>query len=316
MKESLTLFLLFFCGVFCDAGEKSKPDLGMWIWSQSAFDTAEARKRLLEFCADEGITRLDQHVSIQKNASGYSLKNAEALAKLILEAHKQGITMNALRGSGRMFFEGNHEKALQDLRGMIAFDKGLPSGVRLSGVKYDVEPYGTVEWKAGGEGRKKVMVDYLSFLTKAKALLRKEAPHLTLSVDVPFWWDKEEFSLVFRGNEKLFVEHVQDLADSITIMSYRPNAKGTLKCVEQELAYAEEIGKRICPAIETGELKGKESWLSFHEKSPAAFRQTVGELQESLSGNTAIGCIMIHHYGSLVPYLKRTAAKPVTDDGP
>ena len=213
-----------------------------------------------------------------------------------------------------MFFAHNHESALQNLREVVAFDKELPTGIRLSGVKYDVEPYGTFEWKRGGENRKKVIVDYLSFLVKAKALLRKEAPHLALTVDVPFWWDKKEFVLVFGGNEKTLVKHVQDLTDSITIMSYRPDSKAVLKCVELELSYAEEIGRSVCLALETGELKGAESWISFHGKSPSVFRQTLSELQQSLAANPATKCIMIHHYNSLVTYLGKTHDKPNPGD--
>lgn len=310
MRERFILLLMFFGALLCDAEEKQKPGLGMWVWPQKAFDTAESRKKLLAFCVEEGITHLDQHVGIKKSASGPSLQNAEALAKLVIAARKQGVTINALQGSGKMFFEHNHERALQNLREVVAFDKGLPTGIRLSGVKYDVEPYGTSEWKSGGERQKKVILDYLSFLVKANAFLSKEAPHLALTVDVPFWWDKKEFALVFDGNEKTFIQHVQDLTDSITIMSYRPDSRAVMKCVELELAYAGKIGKSICPALETGELKGAESWISFHGKSPSVFRQAVSELQQSLAANAATKCIMIHHYNSLVTYLATTPDKP------
>ncbi|MEP2777234.1 MAG: hypothetical protein ABJQ29_01745 [Luteolibacter sp.] len=315
MKKSFILLLLFLCASFCGAAESEKPGLGMWVWPQTAFDTPAAREKLLAFCADERITHLDQHVGFGKGATGLSLQNADALGKLVVAARKQGITINALRGSADMFFERNHERMLHELREIVAYDKRLPAGARLSGVKYDVEPYGTVEWKAGGEKREKVMLDYLSFLVKAKLLLAKEAPHMELSMDVPFWWDKEELSVAFHGNEKPFIKHVQDLADYITIMSYRPDSKATLECVQLELAYAEEIGKSISPAIETGDMKGKESWISFHGKPPAVFRQTVSELQKTLSGNTAVRCIMIHHYDSLATYLGKTPGKPEAGDG-
>lgn len=284
-------------------GQSKKPGLGMWVWPQTAFDTAPAREKLLDFCAQEGIAHLDQHIGIEIGKAGPFLKNADALAALVVTMQEQGITVNALRGSGDMFFESNHAGALRDLQTIIAFDKQLPAGVHLAGVKYDVEPYSTEEWKAGGAKRTKVMLDYLSFLRKAKGVLQKEAPHMALSVDVPFWWDAKEFAINFEGHEKLFVHHIQDLTDYIAIMSYRPDAKQVLDCIQQELAYAAEIGKRVCPGLETGELKGKESWISFWGKPPAVFRKSVGELQQALSGNKGASCIMLHHYSSLVEYL-------------
>jgi len=42
----------------------------------------------------------------------------------------------------------------------------LPS--RLSAIHYDIEPYNTDEWRAGGDSRRQVQVDYLDFLTSAR----------------------------------------------------------------------------------------------------------------------------------------------------
>lgn len=312
----IVMAIVLLSGTQGAADEDSKPGLGMWVWPQTAFDTAVAREKLLTFCAKEGITHFDQHISIEKGSSDPSVENADALAMLVVAARKQGVTVNALRGSGDMFFADNHEQTLRELRALIAFDKRLPAEARLSGVKYDVEPYSTEEWKAGGESQKKVILDYLSFLRQAKALLKEEAPHLKLCVDVPFWWDKREFAVRFGGHEKLFIQHIQDQTDYIGIMSYRPNWQAVLECVERELAYAEEIGKAICPGLETGEIKGEESWISFWNQPQSAFRQTVSQLQEKLSGNQSVRCIMLHHYSSLVVYLGDTASKPDLGDGP
>ncbi len=159
------------------------------------------------------------------------------------------------------------------------------------------------------------MLDYLSFLQKAKALLAEEAPHLKLCVDVSFWWDKGEFAVSFGGHEKLFIQHIQDQTDYIGIMSYRPNSQAVLECVEHELAYAKEIGKAICPGLETGEIKGEESWISFWNQPKSVFRQTVSQLQQKLSDNKSVRCIMLHHYSSLVIYLGDTPSKPDLGDG-
>ncbi len=314
MKYIIVMIALL-SGALNGASENRNLGLGMWVWSQDAFSKTTARKELLDFCVEEGISHVDQHVIIMKQNTVRSIKNADALMTLVVAARKQGVTVNALRGSADMFQERNHEETLRDLQTIITFDKQLPSTAHLAGIKYDVEPYGTDEWKTGGKQRAKVMLDYLSFLQKARFLLNKEAPHLELCVDVPFWWDMKGFNVTFNGKEKLFVHHVQDLTDYISIMSYRPSSKLVLECVRQELAYAAQTGKTVCPALETGEIKGEESWISFWGKPTSVFRQTVGELQQALSGNRTTWCIMLHHYGSLVPYLKKTPNKPDADNG-
>ena len=300
------IFLLFLCSsaVLCNAAQSQNIKLGIWVWSQKAYKTATEREKLLSFCADEKISHLDQYFKFKKSASGLSLENAEALKNLIIEAHEQGVTVNALQGDRALFFEKNHEKALNALRSIIAFDKQLPEGVHLSGVKYDVEPYLTKEWKEGEVQQNKIMQDYLSFLSKANELVSAEASHLSLSVDAPFWWDKQELTVDFEGNEKQFIKHILDQTDYLTIMSYRQSSKAVLNCVEEELAYAQEIGKSICPALETIKLTGNESKITFHGKPSEDFRKTVEELQQTLSGSNSVKYIMIHYYGSLVPYLK------------
>ncbi len=310
-----TILLLVLSAMLCDAGENDKPGLGMWVWPQNAFNTAAARRELLDFCAKEGISHVDQHVRIEIRSAALSIANADALTALVVAAQKQGMTVNALRGGRDLFLEGNHDETLRGLRAIVAFDKRLPSTAHLAGVKYDVEPYGLDVWKAGGQQRTKVILDYLSFLQKAKALLAKEAPHIMLCVDVPFWWDKKEFVVTFGGKEKLLVHHVQDLTDYIGIMSYRPSSKQVLECVRQELKYAATTGKTVCPGLETGVLEGKENRISFSGHPTSVFREAVDELQQAVSGSKAVRCIMLHHYGSLFTYLGETPNKPDAGDG-
>jgi len=55
-----------------------------------------------------------------------------------------------LRGNPKMFFSENHERTLRELRAIVAFSETLPEDTLFKGIKYDVEPYCTKEWKAEG----------------------------------------------------------------------------------------------------------------------------------------------------------------------
>jgi hypothetical protein len=282
-------------------------NLGMWIWTQSAFQTKEDRQTLFAFCKTEGISHLDQSIKIQTIKGFRTIANHVSLTEFISRARSQGITLNALRGDPKMFYQRNHDATLGNLRTMIAFNNQLPANSRLTGIKYDVEPYLTEEWKAGGTQREKVIRDYILCLQKIKAIIDKEAPGLLLATDVPFWWDKPEFTVTFAGKTKPLVEHIQDITDYIGIMSYRTSAKEVLNLVSHELSYATKIGKSICPGLETIDLKEKKSHVSFFGTPPSLFRQTISSLQENLAGNKAHRCIMLHHYGSLPSYLSSTS---------
>ena len=176
--------------------------------------------------------------------------------------------------------------------------KPLPAGSLFKGVKYDVEPYCTGEWKRGGKARETVIRDYLVFLRQARSLLLEEAPGLWLAADIPYWWDKDEFSLEFEGETKKLSEHVQDLTDFIVIMSYWRSTQKVLDSVERERTYSERIRKFVHPALETIRLE-KEPEATFWGVPAEEFWKAVNQLQERATKDPALGGVRIHNYRGL-----------------
>ena len=276
--------------------------LGMWVWSKSAFLTQDARQQLVQFCVKHRINHLDVHAKMSRDNQKPILQDAEAFKDLILLAGQHNITTAALRGDPKMFFSNKHEQTLRELRAIIAFSQTLPRDTLFKGIKYDVEPYGTKEWKAKGTTREAVMRDYLTFLRNARSVLHQEAPRLWLAVDTPFWWDDDEFILEFEDKRKRFSEHVQDLTDFIVIMSYRRSAQEVLNCVEGERRYAHRINKVIFPSLETVKLK-QDPHLSFWGVPTEEFWKVVPQLLETAKEDPTVGGVMIHCYRSLVEKL-------------
>jgi len=87
--------------------------LGMWVWSNSAFSTLEARQQLVHFCVKHRIRHLDVHVKMSRDRDKPILQDAEALKDLILLAGQYDITTAALRGHPKMFLSKNHDRALR-----------------------------------------------------------------------------------------------------------------------------------------------------------------------------------------------------------
>ena len=121
--------------------------IGMWVWSESSFSTNEARQRLVQFCVRHHISHLDIHIQITRDDEIPILPAAEAFKDLILLAGQHNITTAALRGNPKMFFSQNHEQTLRELRAIIDFSETLPKDNWFKGIKYDVEPYRTKEWR-------------------------------------------------------------------------------------------------------------------------------------------------------------------------
>jgi hypothetical protein len=290
--------------------------IGMWVWSESSFSTNEARQQLVQFCVKHSISHLDIHIQMTRDDEIPILPAAEAFKDLILLAGQHNITTAALRGNPKMFFSQNHEQTLRELRAIIDFSETLPKDNLFKGIKYDVEPYRTEEWKANQASLKAVILDYLTFLHKARSVLHGEAPHLWLAVDMPFWWDKDNFILEFEGNSKRFNEHVQDLTDFIVVMSYRRSTQQVLSCVENEWSYAKQINKVIFTSLETIKLK-QDQHISFWGLPVAEFWNIVPQLLETAKGDPAMGGVMIHCYRSLVEKLNNNnLKKSEADDTP
>jgi len=218
-------------------------------------------------------------------------------------AGQKYIATSILRGDPRMFFSQKHEQTLEELRAIIAFSQTMPKEALLKGIKYDVEPYLTKEWKAGGEPRRCVMHDYLAFLRKARLVLDEETPHLLLGADIPFWWDRDEFVTEFDGRSQRFNEHVQDLTDYIVIMSYSRDPREVLQSVEGERKYAERIEKLVHPSLETIQLK-QDPHISFWGVPAEQFWKTVNQIQEVAKKDPVLGGVRIHNYRGLMEKLK------------
>ncbi len=273
-------------------------EIGMWVWSASSFSTTEARQRLIRFCLKHDIRHLDVYTRISYDHNQPTLQDAEAFRDLILAAGRVHITIASLRGKPKMFFPESQEQTLRELQAVIAFSKTLPEDTLFKGIKYDVEPYCTKEWKTDKTAHHAIMRAYLSFLRRARSLLREEAPRLWLAVDSPFWWDKDEYLLEFGGKIKRFSEHIQDLTDYIVIMSYRRSARKVLSCVEEERNYARRIHKVIFPSLETVRLK-QDPQISFWGLPRGQVWDVASQLLENAKNDPPIGGVMIHCYRSL-----------------
>lgn len=289
--------------------------LGMWVWSHSSFSNQESREKLVQFSLRYQISHLDVHAEISWDGSKPALKDPEALKDLMVLAGQNSITTSILRGDPRMFFSQKHGQTLEELRAIIAFSQTVPKEALLKGIKYDVEPYLTKEWKEGGETRRIVMHDYLAFLRKARLVLGEGTPQLSLAADTPFWWDRDEFVTEFEGRWQRFSEHVQDLTDFIVIMSYSRDVRKVLASVEGERKYAERIQKLVHPSLETIQLK-QDPHISFWGVPVDEFWKTVNQIQGVAKKDPVLGGVRIHNYRGLMENLKMNSPSKMDTEMP
>lgn len=281
------------------------PIQGLWVWRAESIAASED---LMAFCREHGFNRLLVQIHTNNSADGRLLRYPEELRKLLILAAAQGVAVEALDGAPDMGMAENHASTLAILEAIIAFDRTLPEDARFAGMHYDIEPYVMKAWKT--DQRPRIMLDILNLFAGINARLRLEAPHWTLSCDIPFWYDhktEEPDSCIveFLGETKNFHQHLQDLTDYIGIMSYRQKAVGEnsiTKHCEAELAYAQKIGRLVCPAMETGPVH-EAPQTSFHGLPSEEFWRQKAQVEETLKDHPAYAGVLVHSYERLRAYL-------------
>lgn len=292
---------------------------GMWVWHEKWVKSEEAQDRLLDFCEQHGINLLPVQIHVEPGSvkrGQPKLKYPKQLHRLIGEAMRRGIKVEALDGSSEMGLEENRSSVLAILDMLLAYNKTLGAYGGFSGIHYDIEPYLLPDWKT--PKRQAIMKQYLELMEAARLKIRLDAPHMALSASIPFWYDnkvsaEDSCVLEYNGQVKNFHEHIQDLTDYVAIMSYRRNALGDdsiKETIEVERAYAEWIGRYVCAGMETMPIP-QHPQVSFHGLPPSEFWFQKQKLDQALDGQGGFGGVLVHSYETFMPYLsKGLGAKP------
>ncbi|MBT6627412.1 MAG: hypothetical protein HOB49_10395 [Gemmatimonadetes bacterium] len=306
----------FLCAVSLQAfGESTEPaDLGrlptrvadtgitqgMWLWSDTVFATQSQRTRLLDFCLQYQINHLALAVYFVDTASdSLRLRHEAGLAQLIRAGGESGISVAALRGAGTMAFRSQHPQTLRELEALLDFNARQGLGSRFSDIHYDIEPYNTEPWRAGGDSRLTVQTDYLDFLYAARALITQRGAEVTLSADTPYWYDRAIFAIEYRGEVKHFSEHIQDATDFITLMSYNRDPLRVLEQVAGEADYAHKMGKLVHAGMEVGYVRGEEHFISFQWLPTWRFWRARHVIEDDARQRRGLDGVYIHFYRAL-----------------
>lgn len=274
---------------------------GLWVWRFDTIANPDNRKELLDFCEQFHFNRLLVQIHTIKGEA--QLRDAAALTALVTDAADRSITVEALEGGPYMAEKANLASTLARLKMILDFNQSLPTGKKLVGIHYDIEPYTTPQWKQDMATRTTVMTNLMDFAHLARKELDSQTPPMTLAFDIPFWYDNKTADgdncfLNYNGKTQNLYQHLLDVSDYIGIMSYRRKAEGSngvLQHIQNELDYARSIGKQITPALETIELKSSPT-ITFFGLPASEFWTQHNTIRQSLQNDPAFGGVLTHSY--------------------
>ncbi|WP_145444580.1 hypothetical protein [Mucisphaera calidilacus] len=280
-----------------------RPIQGLWVWHSEWYVDDDYRAEMLAFARQHGYNLLMVQVHLDESSGKPELAYPDAFRRLIIEASALGVSVEALDGDKDMAMRRNWPRTFAILDLILDFNASLPEGSRLAGVHYDIEPYIKPAWRESQASRDQIMLDLLAYYDQARARIEASQQNLTLAADIPFWYDSkielgDSCIITYRGETKNLHQHIQDICDYIGIMSYRRRAVGqnsVVSVIENELVYAEEIGKFVLASLETIELADTPQ-ITFHGMGSEAFWTTHHEVVRRLKDRPGFGGMLSHSY--------------------
>jgi hypothetical protein len=253
-----------------------KTERAVWVWNtKDILSSPEQQREVVSFSREMGISHLYLQLPnelLNLRISGGIQVEAAKWRPFLELLNSSGLDPSALDGFKDYALPDWHERVLQTVDNVIAFNRSVESRQRFRGIHYDIEPY-LLEGYLGPR-RRRILQGYLQLIERIAA--RVGPAGLVFGVDIPFWYDSADdlsgrpFRLEFNGRNKLPSEHVIDLVDQVSLMDYRTSAYGADGVIAQaqgELTYATEQGKRVFVGLETANLPDEE--LLDFEGSPS-----------------------------------------------
>lgn len=256
LAAALIAALGFGCGAGTDA---SKAD-GVWWWDNRLDDS------YLDFAAEHGVREIYYYTS------SFTEKTETFLRK----ADEKDIAVYWLNGK----YEWIEDSAplLEKMQEYLAFQR--ESAYPFAGVHLDIEPHQHPEFDEKWE-------ELILGLVALARTLDRTYPDVSFGYDIPFWLHDE---ISADGETKPAYAFMIDIADEVTLMSYRDDADAIYDVAKEEIGYAISAGKTLCLGVETGE--NEDDIVTFYEEGAAYLSDQLAALREMLPQDFGI---VVHH---------------------
>lgn len=299
---------------------EDRPIFGMKVIKQDWFATEEQRQRLIDFCLEYDLQHLIVPVPViakpQQNDQ-WIVEHGAILTKFIAKAADFGISLGVLAQLPNDDLTPKQTAVLEQLRAVIAFNKTLPPRARFLDLHYDVNLQKSPKWLTNQ--RHHLAIGCLELFASLRTVIQQERAPLRLSATVigdhedPTANDDRSI-LEFNGQNKRFVEHLQDITDHVAISCHRhayDTDRPISEQIEPELSYAQWADRSVYMTMQTTRLPqtphhsyyGRPTWEFWLQKRKA---------QEALRGRHGFAGILVDCYESFDQILSQQPdeAKP------
>ena len=260
----LMLVMALLCCTGC-ATKEDKPYIGVWWWYPAMSSDLD---KYFEFALDNGVTHIYSNEIHFNEDTKYFVKkcNENNVKVYMLDGRYQYLTE-----------EYDKSQLIKRLYKLINFNTDYYS---FDGAHLDIEPHQAPDFD---ERREELIYKLIDLAHE----LKQSFPTVSFEYDIPFWFDDQ---ITYNNVTKPAYAHMIDVADRITIMSYRDTAWEIYDVASDEIEYAKSVNKPLNVSVETGEDDIDK--VTFYEEGREYMDAELKELRERLPKDFGI---VIHH---------------------
>lgn len=254
-----------------------------WLWDTSQI--VKSPDKIINFLSVNNVKVLYLQID-------YSLK-LDAYRSFINKASTKGISVHALDGSPDWVSDGASIKEKAFFEWLTKFQNSSLDKEKFKGVHLDVEPYLNSIYCSN---KNKILENYESLLLNAFS--DSKSLGLSLSIDIPFWFDGVEYSNKFGTG--YLGEWIINNIKNVVVMAYRDTASGDngiINSVSQELALGKKYNSNIIIAVET-QKSDEGNYISFYEEGSSFMYKELDKVYSVYKDNSSFDGFAIHNLAS------------------
>ena len=289
----------------------------IWMWEADSYamlEHAALAQNDIAFLQSKGIGTLYLYADAYQGRN-LLVEQPQTYAALIERLHKAGFEVHALLGSWYLHTERyvlpeQQRKAHQMLQRVIRYNAQVKTIQQFDGVSLDIEPHLLDAW----DTQKTYLLEQFVQLSQALMQIKVQAhASFKLGAAIPFWFDA--IAIESRGTTQMLNQHLQDIYDYVVLMDYRDHAQGAdgiLSHAQDELAYAQRIGKSVWIGVETGANEIEK--VSFHHLREADMERELDLVNAALASHAEFGGVVIHHFSTYRQWVQRLNPSSLKQD--
>ncbi|KGP89883.1 hypothetical protein N780_09590 [Pontibacillus chungwhensis BH030062] len=291
----MRIWLIFFAIILLFVGTTSQVDaesyeyrtsISTWLW-----DTPTIMNEPDEVLQDLRAKHVQKlYLQVNRDVPKHYYKS------FIKKADQQGIDVYALGGSTKWLKTGDQRLPLFK-QWVIEFQTEANKTEQFDGFHLDIEPHAADAWDTDQHN---MILRFQKIIADFKVLANEL--QLPLESDQPFWFDSVKY-----GNESfgkgILSEWLIQQVDGITLLAYRNFSEGNNginKLIEKEMAYAEQVDRKVEVAIET--KKTGLDYLSFYGFTQKDIDQVFAEVATRYEGSPSFNGFAVHRFESWRPF--------------